>query len=405
MNYATKIESDSSCRIVHITTVPITLNFLAGQIRYLKEKGFEVCAISSGGKRLIEFGDREKIATYAVEMERRITPLKDLQTIYQIRKVLRKLRPQLVDAHTPKGGLIGMIGAWLARVPVRVYHMHGLPMLTATGYKYWALYLTEKVSCLLADRIICVSDSLRHVAIDKKLCSPEKIITLHHGSISGVDANLRFNPEQIIAQERLAIRTQYNIPSDAMVIGFVGRVVPDKGIYDLIKAWQILREEYSQLHLLIVGGRESHTPLKSYVDRIIQEDERIHLTGHVENVPPLYSIMDIFVFPSYREGFGLSVIEANAMGKPVVVNRIPGCINAVIDGVTGTLVPAYDVQALTETIQKYLEQPELRYKHGKAGRERVLRDFQPEDLWEASYREYMHLLHKKDVVTSGSDLV
>ncbi len=382
-------------RIVHITTVPISLGFFTGQIGYMKARGFEIQAISSPGADLKKFAEREQVAIDAVEMPRRITPLRDLIAIFRLWRTLRRIRPAIVHAHTPKGGLLGSIAAWLARVPVRIYHMRGLPLIAAWGHKRLLLRWSEKVACLLAHRVFCVSHSVREVAVAEALCPSEKIKVLLRGSGNGVDATHRFNPANVGQNARKDTRSSHGIPADAQVVGFVGRIVRDKGMAELAGAWRTLREEFPILHLLVVGPFEPQDPVPPEVEALLRGDTRIHLTGMVDDTQPLYAAMDIVALPTYREGFPNIPLEAAAMALPVVATRIPGCVDAVEDGVTGTLVPPRDATALADAIRTYLNHPELRRQHGQAGRQRVLRDFRPEAIWEALYQEYVRLLREK----------
>jgi glycosyltransferase involved in cell wall biosynthesis len=387
--------------LLHITTVPMSLGFVAGQVGYIKARGFAVHALSSPGIELVTFGERERVPVHAVEMLRRISPAQDAVALYRLVRCLKRIRPQIVHAHTPKGGLLGMMSAWLARVPVRVYHLHGLPYLTATGTKRQLLRWSEKVSCLLAHQVLCVSPSVRAVAVEEGLCPPEKVAVLRNGSINGVDANVKFNPARFDADARTRVREQYNIPADALIVGFVGRLVRDKGIHELAEAWTVLREEYPRLHLLVAGCFESQDPVMPEVQAQLESDPRVHLTGFVSDTPPLYAVMDVLTLPTYREGFPITPLEASAMALPVVSTRVPGCVDAVLDGVTGTLVPPRDAPALVDALRRYLDDPLLRRRHGQAGRERALRDFQPEAIWEAVYQEYMRLLSERGIAVAA----
>jgi len=382
-------------KLLHITTVPQTLKFLTSQLGYLKAKGFEVHVLSSPGKELESFAESEKISAHAVMMQRRITPLRDLIAVFQIWQEVSKMRPEIVHAHTPKGGLLGMIAAWLARVPVRVYHIHGLPFMTSTGQKRVLLRFCEKISCFLSHKIFCVSSSIRDVTIEEGLCPVSKANVLLNGSINGVDATGQFNPAINDEKVRLKIRRKYKIPNEAHVVGYVGRIVYDKGIVELVRTWEILREEFKDLHVLIVGPFEPQDPLPPNVYTLLHSEERIHLTGQLDDIPPVYAAMDVLALPSHREGFGMAALEASAMELPVVATRIPGCVDSVKDNVTGILVPPRNAIALSDAIRKYLENPELRRKHGQAGRIRALQDFQPQALWEDLFQEYARLLKEK----------
>lgn len=361
----------------------------------MKDQGFEVHALSSPGAFLEEFAEREQITAHSVEMLRQITPLQDLKAIFRICRRIRKIRPTIVHSHTPKGGLLGTIAAWLTRTPIRIYHIRGLPLMTAKGNKRRLLWLSEKIACLLAHRVLCVSHSIREVAIAERLCSPHKIKVLLGGSGNGVDAIGRYNPDRLTPASQQAIRDEYGIPETSLVIGFVGRIVRDKGVHELIQAWKTLRDEFPDLHLLVVGMLEPQDPVDADVVAILQNDDRIHLTGRQWDTPPFYAAMDLLVLPTYREGLPNVPLEAAAMRLPVVATRIPGCIDAVQDGTTGSLVPPYDSEALANAIRCYLLDSSLREDHGVAGRNRVLDLFRQEKIWEALEQEYVDLLHKR----------
>ncbi len=384
--------------LVHVFTVPISLQFISGQPGFMKDRGIETHVVASPGPKLWEFSKRETVQFFSVEMPRRITPLRDIKAVFSLVRFFLRLRPHIVHAHTPKGGLIGTISAWLAGIPIRIYHIHGFPFMTTKGIKNALLRFTEKVSCRLAHRVFCVSPSLRDFALSEGICDSRKIVVLGHGSINGIDAINYFNPDIICDSDVNSVKEKYRIPKDAPVIGFIGRIVPDKGILELIEAWKILRDEFPKLHLLLVGSFEDQNPIPLYVKKIIDEDSRIHRTGFINAIHLIYSALDILILPSYREGLGIVALEAASMRVPVVATRIPGCVDAVEEGSTGILVPVADTNALADGIRAYLTNPLLCAIHGQAGRSRVLREFCPEDLWVKLHREYIKLLTQKQVV-------
>jgi len=363
------------------------------------DRGFEVEVIASPGKELDEFAAAEKIRAYGVPMTREITPLRDLVALRKLWHHLSLSDPQIVHTHTPKGGLLGIIAAWLARVPVRIYHIHGLRLMTARGLKAQLLRWTERLACALSNHVLCDSHSVREVVVAERLCPAEKVQVLLGGSVNGVDAEGAFNPARVGTRVRSAVRASQGIPPDAAVAGFVGRLVRDKGMVVLVGAWKLLREEFPSLHLLVVGVFEPQDPVPSEVEAVLRSDPRIHLAGGVPEVTSFYSGMDLVVLPTYREGLPIVPLEAAAMELPVVATRIPGCVDAVQDGVTGTLVPVRDAAALANAMRMYLRDPELRRRHGQAGRERVLSQFRQEALWEALFLEYQRLLRVKGVAS------
>lgn len=383
--------------LVYVTTVPASLGFLHGHIGYLKDRGFKIQAISSPGEALDQFGSAEAIQVHAVSMERRMSPVRDLQSLATLCRTLRTLAPQIVHAITPKAALLAALAARRAGVPVVVVSVFGLPQMTRHGPMRMLLDGTTRISCRLADLVWCDSHSMREYVESARLCSAAKLVVLGQGSVGGVDAWRRFSPDRygpVIGQQ---IRSRHGIPSHACVLGFVGRLVRDKGLNELVLAWHQLRSSYPELHLLLVGSAESEGALPAATWQLLRTDSRIHLAGQRSDVEQYLAAMDISVMPSYREGFGIANIEAAAMALPVVATRIPGCVDSVQDGVTGTLVPPGDDRALAAAIRGYLDDPELRRTHGQAGRQRVLRDFRPLSLWQALHHQYLSLLDKKSL--------
>lgn len=384
-------------KITHITTVPISLNFLRSQVGYMKQRGFEVEAISSPGEALTAFGESQNIPVHAVELPRRITPFHDLKSVWNLSSCLLRIRPTIVHAHTPKGGLLGMIAAWITRTPIRIYHIHGFPYMTATGSRRRLLQWTERISSWLSTEVLCVSQTIRSVAIADRIVSAEKIKVLAGGSINGVDSDYRYSPDRFTPEEIDETRKSFGVSDDEIVVGFVGRIVRDKGIEELAEAWYSLRESHPKARLVLVGPIEPQDPVSPETLTRLQKDERVTMIAWVDDTSTVYPAFDILVLPTYREGFPNVPLEASSMGMPVVATNIPGCIDAVQDGVTGTLVPVRDSQALADSIRMYLDSPELRHQHGQAGRDRVLRDFRQEVIWEAVYQEYCRLMRQKGI--------
>lgn len=385
--------TDRRVGLVHVMTVPQTFVLLTGQATYMQQHGFAITAVASDGPYAPVFAAQENVEVVAVEMPRRITPLADLRALRQLVAVLRARRPSIVHAHTPKGGLLGMLAGWIARVPVRIYHVRGLPLETATGVTRLLLSLSERVSCTLAHRVFCVSHSLRAQIVTLGLVDEAKVLVPHAGSGNGVDAAGAYNPDRIDAGTREACRRDWGVPPDAPVVAFVGRIGREKGIIELSEAWALVRTAVPTAHLVLAGPIDNaRDSLPASVMSALRGDPRVHLLGLLTDVRVVYAAADLVAHPSHREGFPNVPLEAAAMGRPVVTTLATGCRDAVVDGVTGVLVPVGDTQALAAALQRYLASPALRAEHGTAGRVRALREYEPQRIWASYLAEYHRLL-------------
>jgi lipopolysaccharide/colanic/teichoic acid biosynthesis glycosyltransferase len=349
--------------------------------------------VSAPGKLLNEVSFPEGAASVAIPMEREIRSFQDLVSLWKLYRALRTARPDVVDVSTPKAGLLGSVAAFLARVPCRVYTMRGLRLETAAGLKRALLWATEWIACRCSHRVVCVSPSLRERAIGFNLVSPEKATVLEKGS-GGVDAR-RFSPADRSAAETENLRSMLGIPTGAPVLGYVGRFVKDKGIRELVEAFQRLHATYPELHLLLVGDFEPGDPVEPEVRRYIEAGPAIIRPGFVSDTAPYYRLMDVLALPTHREGFPGVPLEAQASGVPVVTTTATGAVDSITDGVTGFLVPVGDTNALTNAVGKLLADPELRVRMGNAGRMRVERDFRLEVIWSAMGRLYRDLMAEK----------
>lgn len=379
--------------VVHMTTVPESLIFLAGQCSFLQANGWQVSAVSSPGSELEEFALSEGIDVLPVRMTRSISPLRDIASLFQLVRLLLRLRPDIVHAHTPKAGLLGMISAFIVRVPARIYHVHGLPLETARGPKRLLLALSERVALRMATHVLAVSPSIVRVAEELRLIQKGKAAVLGEGSINGIDAMGRFDPAGK-STRRSATLEQLSIPDSAQVVGFVGRIVADKGINELVTAWARLSEDYPLAHLLLVGKHESENPLAPEIRQAIETDPSIHDVGFVNDTENYYSAFDVLVLPSHREGFGLAAAEALSMEVPVVGTRIAGLVDVIVDGVTGTLVDVGDVSMLCKAVGRYLSDPGLARAHACTGRESVIARFSPQRIRSETLSLYADILSK-----------
>ncbi len=380
--------------LLHAVTSSLSLVFFKGQMAYLRRAGFHPAALSGPGPHVEVLREEESVPVFTVETEREIAPLHDLKSLLRVYTLVRRLRPVICNVGTPKAGLLVGLAAWLSRVPCRVYTIYGLRLETAFGLKRWILGATERIACACAHRVVCVSPSLRQRVIELGLVAAGKTIVLASGSCNGVDPRPFTDSPEIRAQAA-EIRRQLGVEAGQPIIGFVGRLTRDKGITELLQAFRLVRRSFPEALLVLIGVYEKGDPVPPATCAEIESDPGIVSLGFVPDVTPYYLAMDIFVLPTYREGFPISVLEAQAAARPVVTTRATGAIDSIVDGVTGVLVPVGDAQALANALVVLLSNPELARQMGLAGRERMLQEFTQETIWEALTRFYHQLMHDR----------
>ena len=346
-------------KIIRTTTVPGSLNtFCNGLLRELQEQdGYEVVAVSSPGDALREIEEREGVRTVAVPMERHISPLRDLKSLFGLIRVFRREKPTMVHSMTPKAGLLSMMAAWFCRVPVRVHTFTGLVFPTATGLTQKILILTDRITCACATHIVPEGEGVKNDLINYRI-TKKSLKVLGHGNVRGIDLD-HFDPESPEVQTGAA---QIRKPGIFTFV-FVGRLVCDKGINELVEAFERLNKEYPKARLLLVGRQEPELdPLKPETIAKIDNNKNIEAVGQQSDVRPWLAASDAFVFPSYREGFPNVVIEAGAMGLPSIVTDINGSREIIIEDKNGTIIPPRDADALYNAMATMLNDAGTRHQ-------------------------------------------
>lgn len=371
------------------TTISGTLNFFEGNLAYLN-KTFDVSAISSQKENLKKIGKREGVRVYYIPMVRQISLLRDIVCLFQFVWLFLKEKPDIVHGNTPKASILSMLAAKLTGVKVRIYMCHGLRYQGAAGQMRWLLMQMEKLSCACATEVICVSKGVRHTLIKDGLCEKNKAVVIHHGSAAGIDLE-RFNVNLI---EYTEIRKELGISPTDFVFIFVGRIVKDKGVNELVNAFVKLQALKHSVHLILVGREEGDlNPISDESHKHIETNKNIHALGEQHDIRPYLLNSNAFVLPSYREGFGMVLLEAGAFGLPSITTNISGCNEIIIPGENGEIIPVRNENALYEKMKEWAKQPEKIAYMAAQARSLVENRFEQRMVWNALLDEYRRLLN------------
>lgn len=379
-------------KLIRITTIPQSLTgLLKGQLKFMSENGFEVIGISGAGKALDAVASQENVRTIAVEMTRTISPLKDMQAVWKLYRIFKKEKPLIVHTHTPKAGTAGMFAAWLAGVPHRLHTVAGLPLLVATGRKRKLLDFVEKMTYRWATMVYPNSYGLYDIILENKYTTKDKLKVIGKGSSNGIDTT-HFNPDLIPDEQKKQLRKSLGIKYDDFVYVFVGRIVADKGINELIRAFDLIHRENADAKLILVGNYERELdPLHAETEKIIDVNPNIVSVGYQGDVRPYFSIADVLTFPSYREGFPNVVMQAAAMQLNSIVSDINGCNEIIENGKNGWIIPVKDVEGLSEKMKWCLQNRDQSKSMGLKSRNVMTQSYERVRVWEAIREEYHRL--------------
>ena len=342
---------------------------LGARLRALRNAGFHVLLLSSPGPLLDITAAREHVERIELSMQRSIAPFADLVSLYRLWRLIGKCRPDLVEFGTPKAGLLGTLAAWLRGVPRRVYMLRGLKLESTSGLKRRILLATERLAARCAHVVLCNSESLRAEALALRIAPRKKLRLLGEGSSNGVDVD-RFSPGSS------TVREQLGIPHYVPVVGFAGRLTRDKGLPELCEAFDMILCAEPSARLLLVGWFDvAEDALDSGLRERILHHPQIYCTGFVPDTAPYYRAMDLFVLPTWREGFPNVVLEAAATGLPVVTTESTGARDSVLPEITGLLIPPGHPDAIYEAVMKLFRDPQRRECMGKAARAWILEHY------------------------------
>lgn len=357
--------------IIRATTVPRSLSLFKGTMEAL-QMDYEVQLLSSSGQEMVDMGLKFGVKTHSVEMYRRMSPIKDLRALFEIIKVFRREKPFMVHSMTPKAGLLCMMAAWWARIPVRLHTFTGLVWPTEKGLKKRLLMFTDRITCFCATHVIPEGEGVKNDMLNNHI-TKKPIRVLGYGNVKGVDM-VRFSkrPEVMEGAAKLKDKRLFSFL-------FVGRIVRDKGINELCEAFESLNKRYPNSRLLLVGGFENDIdPISNRAKTIIENNPSVYSEGpkYDDDLLAYYAASDCFVFPSYREGFPNTVLEAGAMDLPCIVTDINGSREIIVEGENGTVIPPMDAGALYKVMERMITDEKWRENMVRNARSMIMNRYE-----------------------------
>ena len=384
---------NSKIKICHVANIDIAIRFiLLNQLKFFKSKDYNVFAVCSSGKFVVDVG-AHGIEVKTIKFKRKISPFYDLLTIVKLYLYFRKEKFDIVHTHTPKPGLFGQLAAKMAGVPIIINTIHGFYFQENDSFFKRKFYiLIEKIAAKCSNLIFFQNKEDIKIAVTEKICNPQKIKYLNNG----IDLQ-KFNPNRFSKEFIQEKKKKINISTQSKIIGIVARLVKEKGYLDLFQAFKKVIEIFPNIILLIIGQTEPEKQDK-FDPKIVKNygiENNVLFLGEREDVDEIYSLIDIFVLPSYREGLPRTIIEASAMERPIVATDIRGCREAVDNNKTGILVPVKDSEKLAQAIIYLLRNPDIAREMGKQGREKALKEFDENMVFGRIKVEYERLIKEK----------
>ena len=383
-------------KIVRVTTIPLAFEkLLENQLSFVKSF-YDVIAVSSDEKKLKKFAKSQGVKWYSIKMTRKITPIIDLISLFKMYFFIRREKPDIIHTHTPKAGVIGMFAAYIANVPIRLHTVAGLPLLETTGIKRIILNFVEKLTYKFSTKIYPNSYGLKEIILKNNFTVKNKLKIIGNGSSNGIDTNY-FNPDLISKEQNQILRSNLRIQKTDFVFIFIGRIVGDKGINELVEAFNLFSKETSKTKLLLVGNFEDELdPISKSSKNIISNNDKIIFAGYQNDVRPYFSISDVLIFPSYREGLPNVVLQAGAMGIPSIVSNINGCNEIIENNTNGIIIKVKSIKAIYDAMSKiYLNQPYF-LKLKLNCRVLIKSKYDRNLFWKLLIDEYNDILKKKN---------
>jgi glycosyltransferase involved in cell wall biosynthesis len=372
-------------KLIRTSTIALSLDYLLkGQLSFLNHH-YEVVAVSGQDAHLENVAQREGVRTINVEMQRAIRPLQDLVSLWKLFWVFKKEKPQIVHSITPKAGLLSMLAAKMAGVPIRIHTFTGLIFPSKKGMLQQLLIAMDRLLCWAATNIIPEGNGVKNDLITYKITA-KPLVVLANGNVNGIDTHY-FSPEVIPAKEKENLRKALQLEPSDFVYVFVGRLVGDKGINELVAAFKNLSN--ADVKLLLVGPYEKELDaLKAATLQEIEQNKNILTVGFQQDVRAYFAISDALIFPSYREGFPNVVMQAGAMGLPSIVTNINGCNEIITEGVNGTIIPVKDAEAIYIAMKKMVNEVDFRSHLQYNTRKMIVSRYEQKVIWEAILAEY-----------------